>query len=200
MPRIALVSAREALPLDEDLPPLADAVRRAGAQVATPCWDDPAVDWSAFDVAVLRSTWDYVERIDEFLGWARALRGADAALQPAGRGGVEHGQALPRAAAPRRRAGRADAVRRAGRGRARPHCGVSRRWRGRAVRRCRAAEFDEFVVKPSIGAGSRDTARYRARRRGQGAAAPRAPGRERSGAARCCSHTSPASTTSARPR
>ena len=71
LPHVALVSAREALALDEDLPPLAEALRRAGARVATPCWDDPQVDWSTFDVAVLRSTWDYVERIVEFRQWAR---------------------------------------------------------------------------------------------------------------------------------
>ena len=36
-------------------------------------WDDGAVDWDAFDVVVLRSTWDYAERRDEFLAWARSL-------------------------------------------------------------------------------------------------------------------------------
>lgn len=43
-------------------------------------WDDPTVDWSSALVAV-RSTWDYVERLDEFLGWSRVvprlLNGAD---------------------------------------------------------------------------------------------------------------------------
>ena len=67
MPHIALVSAQAALDLDEDMPPLVQALQRAGARVATPCWDDPTVDWARFDVALLRSTWDYVERIAEFL-------------------------------------------------------------------------------------------------------------------------------------
>ena len=35
-------------------------------------WDDPAVDWSAGLVAA-RSTWDYEERREEFLAWARSL-------------------------------------------------------------------------------------------------------------------------------
>jgi hypothetical protein len=34
---IALVTAREALALDEDMPPLVMALRAAGASVATPC-------------------------------------------------------------------------------------------------------------------------------------------------------------------
>ena len=36
-------------------------------------WDDGGVDWDAFELVVLRSTWDYAERLDEFLQWARAL-------------------------------------------------------------------------------------------------------------------------------
>ena len=55
--RIALVTAREALALDEDMPPLIQALQSAGADVETPCWDDPALDWARYDAAVLRSTW-----------------------------------------------------------------------------------------------------------------------------------------------
>jgi hypothetical protein len=36
-------------------------------------WDDPSVDWSAFDLVVLRSTWDYQERRDAFLAWVRSV-------------------------------------------------------------------------------------------------------------------------------
>jgi hypothetical protein len=36
-------------------------------------WDDPAVDWSAFDLVVVRSTWDYQRDLPGFLAWARAL-------------------------------------------------------------------------------------------------------------------------------
>ena len=67
--RIALVTAREALALDEDMPPLRAALAALGAEVTTPEWDDPAVDWSRFDVAVLRSPWDYMDRLAEFLAW-----------------------------------------------------------------------------------------------------------------------------------
>ena len=54
--RIALVSAREALALDEDMPPLVAALRALGVEVGTPSWDDATVDWSGYDLAVLRST------------------------------------------------------------------------------------------------------------------------------------------------
>lgn len=35
-------------------------------------WDDPAVDWRAFGLAVVRSTRDYALRRDTFLAWTRA--------------------------------------------------------------------------------------------------------------------------------
>jgi hypothetical protein len=36
-------------------------------------WDDPSVDWAAYDRVVLRSVWDYTWRADEFLPWCRAV-------------------------------------------------------------------------------------------------------------------------------
>jgi glutathione synthase/RimK-type ligase-like ATP-grasp enzyme len=44
-----------------------------GGDVTFAVWDDPAVDWAAFDLVVVRSTWDYQERRDAFLAWARAI-------------------------------------------------------------------------------------------------------------------------------
>lgn len=69
--RIALVTAREAQALDEDLPPLADALHHAGVGVQIVPWD-AARDWSQFDMLLLRSTWDYMSRLAEFLSWAEA--------------------------------------------------------------------------------------------------------------------------------
>jgi O-ureido-D-serine cyclo-ligase len=67
--RVALVTAREAQALDEDLPPLTDALRHAGVDVDIVPWD-AARDWSQFDMLLLRSTWDYMSRLEEFLSWA----------------------------------------------------------------------------------------------------------------------------------
>lgn len=36
-------------------------------------WDDPRVDWAAFDLVVIRSTWNYSRRRDAFLTWADAI-------------------------------------------------------------------------------------------------------------------------------
>lgn len=59
--------------LHEDDFPLVAALEARGVTVRRVVWDDPGVDWASLSIAVLRSTWDYHNRIDEFLGWvARA--------------------------------------------------------------------------------------------------------------------------------
>ena len=68
--RIALVTAKAARDLDDDLPPLLDALHQRGYDVDTVDWDDAAVRWQDFDIALLRSTWDYSQRLPEFLAWA----------------------------------------------------------------------------------------------------------------------------------
>lgn len=161
-PRVALVTASAALELDTDMPLLVDALSAAGAEAETPCWDDDAVDWTGYDVAVLRSTWDYVDRVDEFLSWCdrcsrrtrlvnapdvvrwntdkhylRSL--ADAGVPVVPTRFVEPGDD-PQDALERFLAGGAS-----------------------SVTVGRACDLGDFVVKPAIGAGSRDAARYRRR-------------------------------------
>ena len=110
-----------------------------GGDVAFAIWDDAAVDWSTYDLVVIRSTWDYQGRRDDYLAWAarlgdrlinpydviawntdkRYLRElADAGLPVVATELVEPGEALVAPA------------------------GV------------------EYVVKPTVSAGSRDTARF----------------------------------------
>ncbi|MEO8504946.1 MAG: hypothetical protein ABI609_13695 [Acidobacteriota bacterium] len=69
--RIALVSMTVLDQDDFDEVPLARALEARGFESVRVGWDDPRVDWSGFDAALLRSTWDYHHRRDEFLLWAR---------------------------------------------------------------------------------------------------------------------------------
>ncbi|MGW2722026.1 ATP-grasp domain-containing protein [Streptomyces sp. NPDC001492] len=55
---------------DRGLPVLVQALRDAGAEAVAVPWDDPGTDWSGFDLVVIRSTWDYSWRADEFVAWA----------------------------------------------------------------------------------------------------------------------------------
>lgn len=82
MPRIALVTARAARGTDYDMKPLLAALRDAGAGADEVDWDDEAIDWSHFDLALLRSTWDYCERQPEFLAWAERVSRQTRLLNP----------------------------------------------------------------------------------------------------------------------
>ena len=81
-PRIALVTAAAARDLDEDLPPLSAAMSELNADFQIVNWDDPSVDWSRFELAVLRSTWDYTLRFAEFLAWAERISNQTRLLNP----------------------------------------------------------------------------------------------------------------------
>ncbi|GHD98463.1 ATP-grasp domain-containing protein [Streptomyces alanosinicus] len=54
---------------DADLPELVRALRAAGAEAEARYWDDPDVDWGRYDLVVIRSTWDYSWRAEEFDTW-----------------------------------------------------------------------------------------------------------------------------------
>jgi O-ureido-D-serine cyclo-ligase len=141
------VTAQAARHLDEDLPPLERALEQAGARPEVVVWDDGTVDWAGFGLVVVRSTWDYVTRRDEFLAWAEAVEAVTALANPASilRWSTDKHYLADLAAAgvpvpPTRFVhpgdDPADAL----------------------------ADSDEVVVKPAVGAGSVDTERYRAER------------------------------------
>ncbi|TXS46747.1 hypothetical protein EAO75_29305 [Streptomyces sp. uw30] len=86
MPRIALVTCRPApeISVDRDLPVLARALTQAGAEADIVYWDDATADWGGYDLAVIRSTWDYSWRAAEFLAWAQRCGKATRLANPAG--------------------------------------------------------------------------------------------------------------------
>ncbi|MEV6596209.1 hypothetical protein AB0M36_04995 [Actinoplanes sp. NPDC051346] len=73
MIRIALVTAEMFPDLYDDDHPLRDALLALGATVDAVRWDDPAAGWDGYDLVVLRSPWDYAPRRDEFVAWARSV-------------------------------------------------------------------------------------------------------------------------------
>jgi O-ureido-D-serine cyclo-ligase len=147
---IALVTARVARRLDEDLAPLESALRSVGAEVTLTDWDDPDIDWSAFDLALLRSPWDYTKRLPEFLDWAEHVSTLTRLLNPLPvirwNTDKHYLAALIQAAIPTV-----------------PSHFVEPGEEGRAgLQRFFALHphVAEFVVKPTVGAGSRDAQRY----------------------------------------
>lgn len=60
-----------------------DACRDAGLDAALAAWDDPAVDWASFDLAVVRSTWNFYECEHAFRHWIERTDEATRLLNPA---------------------------------------------------------------------------------------------------------------------
>jgi glutathione synthase/RimK-type ligase-like ATP-grasp enzyme len=142
--RIALATAIAAFALDEDLPPLLDALRARGHVAEAVAWDDPTVSWSRFDLVLLRSTWNYTECPGEFLRWCEAVAATTRLLNP---------PALARWNTDKRYlsdlASKGVPV-------------IEAHFLAPGDDPASFPAHTEFVVKPCIGAGSRDTQRYTA--------------------------------------
>lgn len=138
--RCALATSELGRQVDQDLPLATAAFAAAGATVEVARWDDPDVDWDGYALVVVRSCWDYTWRLGEFLRWADRV--------------------------PRLR-NSAEVLR----------WNVDKRYlRDLEAAGCRVVptlwdpaspdelpEAAEWVVKPSVSAGSRDTARWSSR-------------------------------------
>ncbi|AYY13356.1 hypothetical protein EF847_12290 [Actinobacteria bacterium YIM 96077] len=150
MTRIALVTCAELPDLDEDDRLVLEALRARGVDAVPMVWDDPGVDWLGFDLAVLRSTWDYPPRRDEFLAWADSV---PAVLNPAEiirwNTDKRYLRDLESAGVPVVRTQWLE-----------PGAPVHLPGEGGHPWN-RLASGGEYVIKPAVGAGSVDTGRYR---------------------------------------
>lgn len=72
-PRIALVTCSALPDLDPDDRLVIAPLAGLGIEAVPAIWDDATIDWAGFDLVVLRDPWDYVERRDEFVAWARSV-------------------------------------------------------------------------------------------------------------------------------
>jgi glutathione synthase/RimK-type ligase-like ATP-grasp enzyme len=134
-PRVALATCSAFPDGDADDVGLPAAI---GGDVVFAIWDDPAVDWAAFDLVVVRSTWDYHHRRDAFLAWADGL-GERLVNPPAVLAWNTDKRYLHELA-----------------GTGLPVVATTLVAPGHDF----AAPAGEYVVKPTVSAGSRDTARF----------------------------------------
>lgn len=82
-PRIAIATCRGHDEFKTDEPLLREALSQHGIEAPSVVWDDPEADWARFGACLIRSTWDYHEKHDEFLDWTQEVEAAMALWNPA---------------------------------------------------------------------------------------------------------------------
>jgi hypothetical protein len=80
---VALVTYSEAPGLAADERLLVDSLTRLGVRAGPAVWDDCSVDWARIGMCVIRSTWDYHHRLDEFLAWTEGVEAVTVLWNPA---------------------------------------------------------------------------------------------------------------------
>ena len=147
-PRVTLVNSLESPSLDPGEEGLPDALAERGMDPQIVSWDDESVDWSQAGVVVIRSVHNYASRREDFVAWARSIRKL---LNPADvvdwNTDKHYLQDLGRLGMPT----------------------IATTWlepdRGLSKHQVhtRFPSQGDFVVKPAVSSGSRDTGRYTAR-------------------------------------
>ncbi|MEZ0072386.1 RimK family alpha-L-glutamate ligase [Planotetraspora sp. GP83] len=113
----------------------------AGIEGTPVVWDDPRVDWASFDAAVVRSAWNYIDRRDDFVAWAHRVETVTRLFNPASVIATNTDKTYLR------------------------ELGVPivpTHWAEPGAGEGAVKElpvWDEYVVKPTISAGARDTVR-----------------------------------------
>lgn len=79
---VTLVTASDLPDLTDDDRLLVDALNARGVACRPAVWDDTRVDWAATPLTVIRSTWDYTFRRDEFVAWADRTAATTTLLNP----------------------------------------------------------------------------------------------------------------------
>jgi len=68
--RIAIATCLDLPEPDPDEELFLDALRAAGMEPSLLAWDDAGARFGDHDLVVVRSTWNYWERVDDFVAWA----------------------------------------------------------------------------------------------------------------------------------
>lgn len=73
MPSVAIATCVEESDNEDDRL-FAAALSARGCRATHAAWDDPSVDWSPFDRVVIRSTWGYHEKPEDYRRWVEGFR------------------------------------------------------------------------------------------------------------------------------
>lgn len=149
-PRLALATCAELPDLHEEDQRLRATLAGMGVASDVVVWDDPTVDWGTYTVVLIRSTWDYTSRPEQFTEWTRRVERTSTLLNPADVVAWNLDKVYLRDLEQR---------------------GLpivptiwldpERQLDARGIH-TRFPAFGDFVIKPTLSAGSRDTGRYEA--------------------------------------
>lgn len=70
---VAIASCTALPPQFTDDLRIAEALAERAVSATQIPWDDPGTEWTAFEAVVIRSTWDYASRREEFLRWCDSV-------------------------------------------------------------------------------------------------------------------------------
>jgi glutathione synthase/RimK-type ligase-like ATP-grasp enzyme len=79
---VALVTCSDERYPDPEIGAVATALRDAGIEASVVPWDEDR-DWHAYSVVVVRSTWDYFDRLPEFVAWTAQVERQARLVNPA---------------------------------------------------------------------------------------------------------------------
>lgn len=71
--RIAFATSADHPSIQQDDAHLAAVLETLGVEVVSCIWNDPAVEWSAFEAVLIRTIWDYFKHHRAFLAWLDLL-------------------------------------------------------------------------------------------------------------------------------
>lgn len=146
-PRVAIATASDSTELHEDGPRLFTALADAGIDAEARSWG-PHDGWDDVDAVIIRATWDYPQKLAEFVAWIDAVAAQTRLASPAAiirwNTDKRYLRDLDRAGVPV----------------------IPTVWSDEAGDNLHIpAAWEEFVVKPIVSAGAALSARYSADRR-----------------------------------
>lgn len=120
-------------------------LRQKGLDIEPAIWDDPGVDWAKYDVALLKTPWDYHRKIEAFKAWLDRLESLGVRLlndYATVRWNLDKRYLAEVAAAG------FDVI---------PSLFLDRGWRGDLAALFEGLGADSIIVKPCISGGSKNT-------------------------------------------
>ncbi len=79
---VALVTCADERYQEPEVHVAADALRAAGVSTDVVSWDEDR-DWGAYELVVVRTPWDYFDRVTQFLDWAARVERETSLVNPA---------------------------------------------------------------------------------------------------------------------